>query len=85
MTLGVWDTAGSERYEAMSRMYYRNAKVLLTKAAFRDILFFLNIFFSDFLISFLLLFYLLPFFPFFLSLNSFFFYDCILNVMNLLF
>jgi len=21
--LGVWDTAGSERYESMSRMYYR--------------------------------------------------------------
>ena len=45
MTLGVWDTAGSERYEAMSRMYYRNAKVLLTKAAFRDILFFFKYFF----------------------------------------
>ena len=27
MVLGVWDTAGSERYEAMSKMYYRNAKV----------------------------------------------------------
>ncbi len=26
MAIGVWDTAGSERYEAMSRMYYRNAK-----------------------------------------------------------
>lgn len=26
VTLGVWDTAGSERYEAMSRMYYRGAK-----------------------------------------------------------
>ena len=21
--VGVWDTAGSERYEAMTRMYYR--------------------------------------------------------------
>ena len=27
LCIGVWDTAGSERYEAMSRMYYRNAKV----------------------------------------------------------
>lgn len=25
MTLGIWDTAGSERYEAMSRIYYRGA------------------------------------------------------------
>eukprot|EP00126_Sphaerothecum_destruens_P007335 Sdes_comp19803_c0_seq2m11923 len=25
ITLGVWDTAGSERYEAMSRIYYRGA------------------------------------------------------------
>eukprot|EP01135_Chromosphaera_perkinsii_P011696 Nk52_evm19s2474 gene=Nk52_evmTU19s2474 len=25
VTLGVWDTAGSERYEAMSRIYYRGA------------------------------------------------------------
>lgn len=25
ITLGIWDTAGSERYEAMSRIYYRNA------------------------------------------------------------
>ncbi|KAF4527409.1 hypothetical protein B566_EDAN016245 [Ephemera danica] len=24
--VGIWDTAGSERYEAMSRMYYRGAK-----------------------------------------------------------
>ncbi|KAK7068525.1 Ras-related protein Rab-24 [Halocaridina rubra] len=24
--LGLWDTAGSERYEAMSRIYYRDAK-----------------------------------------------------------
>ena len=22
--LGVWDTAGSERYESMARMYYRS-------------------------------------------------------------
>uniref|UniRef100_A0A3B3T6U0 Ras-related protein Rab-24 n=2 Tax=Paramormyrops kingsleyae TaxID=1676925 RepID=A0A3B3T6U0_9TELE len=26
LTLGIWDTAGSERYEAMSRIYYRGAK-----------------------------------------------------------
>ncbi|XP_063241475.1 ras-related protein Rab-24-like isoform X2 [Bacillus rossius redtenbacheri] len=26
ITLGIWDTAGSERYEAMSRIYYRGAK-----------------------------------------------------------
>ncbi|XP_012559888.2 ras-related protein Rab-24 isoform X1 [Hydra vulgaris] len=26
VTLGLWDTAGSERYEAMSRIYYRGAK-----------------------------------------------------------
>ncbi|XP_065072017.1 ras-related protein Rab-24-like [Rhopilema esculentum] len=25
VTLGIWDTAGSERYEAMSRIYYRGA------------------------------------------------------------
>ncbi|KAG7306697.1 hypothetical protein JYU34_008122 [Plutella xylostella] len=24
-TVGIWDTAGSERYEAMTRMYYRGA------------------------------------------------------------
>ncbi|ESO97019.1 hypothetical protein LOTGIDRAFT_188052 [Lottia gigantea] len=26
VVLGIWDTAGSERYESMSRIYYRNAK-----------------------------------------------------------
>ncbi|KAI8479775.1 Ras- protein Rab-24 [Branchiostoma belcheri] len=26
VTLGIWDTAGSERYEAMSKIYYRGAK-----------------------------------------------------------
>ncbi|XP_025903297.1 ras-related protein Rab-24, partial [Nothoprocta perdicaria] len=26
VTLGIWDTAGSERYEAMSRIYYRGAR-----------------------------------------------------------
>ena len=25
ITLGIWDTAGSERYESMSRIYYRAA------------------------------------------------------------
>ncbi|CAH1782749.1 unnamed protein product [Owenia fusiformis] len=29
LTLGVWDTAGSERYEAMSRIYYRGAKAAI--------------------------------------------------------
>ena len=24
IVLGVWDTAGSERYESMARMYYRS-------------------------------------------------------------
>ncbi|XP_074641904.1 ras-related protein Rab-24-like isoform X2 [Tubulanus polymorphus] len=26
VTMGIWDTAGSERYEAMSRIYYRGAR-----------------------------------------------------------
>jgi len=26
ITLGIWDTAGAERYEAMSRIYYRQAR-----------------------------------------------------------
>uniref|UniRef100_V9L127 Ras-related protein Rab-24-like protein n=1 Tax=Callorhinchus milii TaxID=7868 RepID=V9L127_CALMI len=26
ITLGIWDTAGSERYESMSRIYYRGAR-----------------------------------------------------------
>ncbi|KAK3727037.1 hypothetical protein QZH41_012559, partial [Actinostola sp. cb2023] len=25
VTLGIWDTAGSERYDAMTRVYYRGA------------------------------------------------------------
>ncbi|XP_005992410.1 ras-related protein Rab-24 isoform X2 [Latimeria chalumnae] len=29
ITLGIWDTAGSERYEAMSRIYYRGAKAAI--------------------------------------------------------
>lgn len=27
--LGIWDTAGSERYESMSRIYYRGAKAAI--------------------------------------------------------
>lgn len=27
--IGIWDTAGSERYEAMSRIYYRGAKAAI--------------------------------------------------------
>ncbi|XP_076825553.1 ras-related protein Rab-24-like [Clavelina lepadiformis] len=27
--LGIWDTAGSERYQAMSRLYYRDAKAAI--------------------------------------------------------
>jgi Ras-related protein Rab-24 len=27
--LGLWDTAGSERFESMSRLYYRNANAAL--------------------------------------------------------
>jgi len=26
ITMGIWDTAGSERYESMSRIYYRSAR-----------------------------------------------------------
>ncbi|XP_013397844.1 ras-related protein Rab-24 [Lingula anatina] len=29
LILGIWDTAGSERYEAMSRIYYRGAKAAI--------------------------------------------------------
>ncbi|XP_064600265.1 ras-related protein Rab-24-like [Liolophura sinensis] len=29
VVLGIWDTAGSERYEAMSRIYYRGAKAAI--------------------------------------------------------
>ena len=27
--LGVWDTAGSERYESLSQMYYRSARAAI--------------------------------------------------------
>ena len=26
MSLGIWDTAGAERFESISRMYYNGAK-----------------------------------------------------------
>ncbi|KAL8622650.1 Ras-related protein Rab-24 [Nucella lapillus] len=29
LVMGIWDTAGSERYEAMSRIYYRGAKAAI--------------------------------------------------------
>ncbi|KAK7109305.1 ras-related protein Rab-24-like [Littorina saxatilis] len=29
IVIGIWDTAGSERYEAMSRIYYRGAKAAI--------------------------------------------------------
>lgn len=29
ITVGIWDTAGSERYEAMSRFYYRGASAAI--------------------------------------------------------
>ncbi|KAG7464837.1 hypothetical protein MATL_G00169840 [Megalops atlanticus] len=29
LTLGIWDTAGAERYEAMSRIYYRGARAAI--------------------------------------------------------
>nr|CAD7591709.1 unnamed protein product [Timema genevievae] len=29
LVVGIWDTAGSERYEAMSRIYYRGAKAAI--------------------------------------------------------
>mmetsp|Transcript_10419 Transcript_10419/g.15688 ORF Transcript_10419/g.15688 Transcript_10419/m.15688 type:complete len:215 (-) Transcript_10419:25-669(-) len=29
ITLGIWDTAGAERYESMTRIYYRHAKAAI--------------------------------------------------------
>lgn len=29
ITLGIWDTAGAERYESMSRIYYRSARAAI--------------------------------------------------------
>jgi len=37
IVLGVWDTAGSERYQAMSKMYYRNAKAAIICYAVNDL------------------------------------------------
>ncbi|XP_031568403.1 ras-related protein Rab-24-like [Actinia tenebrosa] len=48
ITLGIWDTAGSERYEAMSRIYYRGAKAavvcyeLIEKSSFERAKFWVN-------------------------------------------
>uniref|UniRef100_A0ABM0M0Z0 Ras-related protein Rab-24-like n=1 Tax=Saccoglossus kowalevskii TaxID=10224 RepID=A0ABM0M0Z0_SACKO len=36
ITMGIWDTAGSERYEAMSRIYYRGAKAACILADLTD-------------------------------------------------
>ncbi|CAJ0954077.1 unnamed protein product [Ranitomeya imitator] len=46
--LGIWDTAGSERYEAMSRIYYRGAKAaivcydLTDRSSFERVKFWVN-------------------------------------------
>ncbi|XP_073425325.1 ras-related protein Rab-24 [Dendrobates tinctorius] len=48
VTLGIWDTAGSERYEAMSRIYYRGAKAaivcydLTDRSSFERVKFWVN-------------------------------------------
>jgi len=45
LTLGIWDTAGAERYESMSRIYYRAAKAavvcydLTNRASFEKVKF----------------------------------------------
>jgi len=36
VVLGVWDTAGSERYESMTKMYYRGAKAAVVCYAVND-------------------------------------------------
>jgi len=36
VVVGVWDTAGSERYEAMSRMFYRGARAAVVCYAVND-------------------------------------------------
>lgn len=36
VVVGVWDTAGSERYESMVRMYYRGAKAAVVCYAVND-------------------------------------------------
>ncbi|XP_069507602.1 ras-related protein Rab-24 [Ambystoma mexicanum] len=48
ITLGIWDTAGSERYEAMSRIYYRGARAavvcydLTDSSSFQRVKFWVN-------------------------------------------
>lgn len=47
-TLGIWDTAGAERYESMSRIYYRSARAaivcydLTRKASFEKVRFWVD-------------------------------------------
>jgi len=36
VTMGIWDTAGSERYESMSRIYYRGAKAAVVCYSVND-------------------------------------------------
>jgi len=36
LVMGIWDTAGSERYESMSRMYYRGSKAAVVCYAVND-------------------------------------------------
>ncbi|KAL0214571.1 hypothetical protein P9112_006755 [Eukaryota sp. TZLM1-RC] len=48
LRLGIWDTAGSERFEAMSRIYYRGARAAIVcyditdKSTFDRTLFWIN-------------------------------------------
>mmetsp|Transcript_14592 Transcript_14592/g.57294 ORF Transcript_14592/g.57294 Transcript_14592/m.57294 type:complete len:209 (+) Transcript_14592:154-780(+) len=48
VTLGIWDTAGAERYESMSRIYYRSARAaivcydLTNKASFDKVEFWIK-------------------------------------------
>uniref|UniRef100_A0A7S4HTX9 Ras-related protein Rab-24 n=1 Tax=Vannella robusta TaxID=1487602 RepID=A0A7S4HTX9_9EUKA len=48
ITLGIWDTAGAERYESMSRIYYRSARAavvcydLTNKATYEKVEFWID-------------------------------------------
>eukprot|EP00029_Vermamoeba_vermiformis_P005907 TRINITY_DN2181_c0_g1_i1.p1 TRINITY_DN2181_c0_g1~~TRINITY_DN2181_c0_g1_i1.p1 ORF type:complete len:207 (-),score=42.59 TRINITY_DN2181_c0_g1_i1:53-673(-) len=48
ITLGIWDTAGAERYESMSRIYYRSARAacvcfdLSSKDSFKKVKFWVD-------------------------------------------
>jgi Ras-related protein Rab-24 len=48
ITLGIWDTAGAERYESMSRIYYRSARAacvcydITNKESFRKVKFWVD-------------------------------------------